>query len=78
MMRDGFEGSIHQVGKRLLGGRPCNGWEHWYFERGGKLLPIDTLREEYRQRCLEGEKRKSPDGGEQLQLLEKEEEYAAR
>ncbi len=78
MMRDGFEGSIHQVGKRLLGGRPCNGWEHWYFERGGKLLSIDTLREEYRQRCLEGEKRKSPDGGEQLQLLEKEEEYAAR
>jgi len=33
LAHDGFEGSIHQVGKHLLGGRPCNGWEHWYFER---------------------------------------------
>lgn len=73
---DGFEGSIHQVGKRLLGGRPCNGWEHWYFERGQNLYPIDDLREKYRRQCLKVEKGSLEDG-EQLQLLEKGEEYAA-
>ena len=72
-----FEGSIHQVGKQLLEGRPCNGWEHWYFERGGNLYPIDVLREEYRQRCLKEEERNSSEYGEQLQLLEKGEEYTA-
>jgi modification methylase len=42
---DGFEGSIHQAGKHLMGGSPCNGWEHWYFEaEGGALRPIDVLR----------------------------------
>lgn len=70
---DGFEGSIHQVGKQLLGGRPCNGWEHWYFERKGELHPINILREEYRQQCLKKEINSS-EHGEQLQLLEKEEE----
>ena len=43
---DGMEGSIHQVGKALAGGSPCNGWEHWYFENEtGELLPIDALRQ---------------------------------
>lgn len=47
---DGFEGSIHQVGRRLMGGSPCNGWEHWYFStEDGRLEPIDNLRERYRQ-----------------------------
>lgn len=44
------EGSIHAVGRYILGGSPCNGWEHWYFEDdGGELLPIDVLREKIRQ-----------------------------
>lgn len=71
---DGFEGSIHQSGKHLLGGRPCNGWEHWYFERDGKLYPIDVLREEYRQRCAN---ERVVVEGEQMQLLEENAQYHA-
>jgi modification methylase len=42
---NGFEGSIHQVGRHLMGGSPCNGWEHWYFQSSaGELRPIDDLR----------------------------------
>jgi modification methylase len=41
-----FEGSIHKTGTHIMGGSPCNGWEHWYFEDGeGRLQPIDKLRE---------------------------------
>jgi modification methylase len=47
---DGIEGSIHQMGKELSGGKPCNGWEHWYFEdRRGKLVQIDQLRQDLRK-----------------------------
>jgi site-specific DNA-methyltransferase (adenine-specific) len=43
------EGSIHQLGKKLSNGSPCNGWEHWYFEDGeGELQPIDVLRQAIR------------------------------
>jgi modification methylase len=43
---DGFEGSIHQAGKQLMDGSPCNGWDHWYFEAtDGALHPIDQLRQ---------------------------------
>lgn len=42
---DGFTGSIHQAGRYLAGGIPCNGWDAWYYEgEPGSLLPIDTLR----------------------------------
>jgi modification methylase len=45
------EGSIHQLGKLLSGGSPCNGWEHWYFsDSTGELQPIDQLRERVRER----------------------------
>jgi modification methylase len=45
----GFEGSIHQAGKHLMGGSPCNGWQHWYYElTDGQLRPIDDLREQVR------------------------------
>lgn len=50
LLSDGFEGSIHEAGRHLLGGAPCNGWQHWYFERDGQMFPIDTLREEFRRR----------------------------
>jgi len=47
---NGREGSIHQLGKELSGGSPCNGWEHWYFEaEDGSLRPIDGLREQIRR-----------------------------
>jgi modification methylase len=43
------EGSIHQLGKLLSNGSPCNGWEHWYFEDGeGGLQQIDGLRQRLR------------------------------
>jgi modification methylase len=49
LLLEGFEGSIHQAGRRLMGGSPCNGWDHWYFEdRDGALEPIDLLRERLR------------------------------
>lgn len=42
---NGIEGSIHQVGRHLMAGSPCNGWQHWYFEAAdGHLHPIDDLR----------------------------------
>nr|NIM94458.1 site-specific DNA-methyltransferase [Anaerolineales bacterium] len=45
-----MEGSIHQVGKHLSGGSPCNGWDHWYYEdEDGELQVIDTLRAQIRQ-----------------------------
>ena len=45
-----FEGSIHQAGRRLMGGSPCNGWDHWYYQdEAGDLHPIDRLRQAVRQ-----------------------------
>lgn len=40
--------SIHQFARRLSGGSPCNGWDHWHFaDSGGTLRPIDELRQDY-------------------------------
>lgn len=41
---NGLRGSIHQAGKYLSNGAPCNGWEHWYYEEGGSLHPIQEKR----------------------------------
>ncbi|MBC7137199.1 MAG: site-specific DNA-methyltransferase [Defluviimonas sp.] len=41
-------GSIHQVGAHLEGAPSCNGWTYWHFRRGGKLIPIDLLRQQIR------------------------------
>ena len=47
------EGSIHQIGKLLLSGQSCNGWEHWFFEAGPNVLePINRLRELARKENL--------------------------
>lgn len=47
---DEFEGSIHQVGKYLMGGSPCNGWVHWFYEaEDGELRTIDELRQVVRR-----------------------------
>ena len=46
LLLDGSEGSIHQTGRSLSGGSPCNGWEHWFYEtENGDLQPIDRLRQ---------------------------------
>jgi site-specific DNA-methyltransferase (adenine-specific) len=46
-----FEGSIHQAGRHLMGGSPCNGWKHWYYQaENGELAPIDELRQRLRAR----------------------------
>ena len=44
-------GSIHQIGAAAQGLPSCNGWTFWHFRRGGRLLPIDVLRTEYRERA---------------------------
>ena len=47
---DGFEGSIHQVGKHLADGSPCNGWDNWYYRHeDGTLHVIDELRTKLRE-----------------------------
>lgn len=43
---NGYEGSIHQVGKWLKNAPSCNGWKHWYFlDDSGVKRPIDELRQ---------------------------------
>ena len=51
---DGFEGSIHQVGRKITSA-PCNGWEHWYYEDSqGERRPINDLREIYLRMQIAG------------------------
>ena len=42
------KGSIHQVGAAVQGAPACNGWTFWHYERDGRLLPIDLLRQKIR------------------------------
>jgi len=49
LLCNGWEGSIHQVARKLVGGSPCNGWDIWYYQdKGGELKPIEALRLLYR------------------------------
>ena len=41
-------GSIHQVGAAMEGAPSCNGWTYWCFQRKGKVIPIDILRQQIR------------------------------
>ena len=43
----GKSGSIHQVGAALQGAPSCNGWTFWHVEQGGKLMLIDSLRQQH-------------------------------
>jgi len=43
-----IEGSIHKVGAKIQGNTACNGWQYWYYEKNGKLLSINNLREKIR------------------------------
>ncbi|HEX9797463.1 MAG TPA: DNA methyltransferase [Anaerolineales bacterium] len=52
---NGFEGSIHQTGRHLAGGSPCNGWTSWHYRTNdGALRPIDELRQVARRRLGDG------------------------
>ena len=48
LMSAEFKGSIHQVGAYLQKAPACNGWQFWHMEVGGKLTPIDALRQQLR------------------------------
>ncbi len=41
-------GSIHQVAAEVQGAPACNGWEFWFVERNGQLLPIESFRQRIR------------------------------
>lgn len=41
----GAQGSIHRLGAEVQGKSACNGWTFWHYEAGGKLTPIDALRD---------------------------------
>ena len=43
-----FKGSIHQVGAFVQKAPTCNGWQYWYVEKWGKLVPIDLYRQKIR------------------------------
>jgi modification methylase len=41
-------GSIHSVGAQVQGAPACNGWAFWHVERQGRLVLIDSLRQQLR------------------------------
>ncbi|MEO1206945.1 MAG: site-specific DNA-methyltransferase [Pseudomonadota bacterium] len=41
----GAQGSIHRLGAEVQGKTACNGWTFWHYDVGGKLTPIDELRD---------------------------------
>src|SRR6185437_9171672 len=41
-------GSIHKIGALAQGLPACNGWTFWHTENGGKLAPLDSLRNAFR------------------------------
>jgi modification methylase len=43
----GRQGSIHKIGAAVQDAPACNGWTFWHVERGGRLVPLDTLRQAY-------------------------------
>jgi modification methylase len=42
-------GSIHRIAAKLSGTPAVNGWTFWHVKRDGILVPIDTLRDQYRR-----------------------------
>ena len=49
---DSVVGSIHQVGAKLEGAPSCNGWTYWCFNRDGKKVLIDQLRQQIRDEIV--------------------------
>lgn len=48
------QGSIHQVGAAAQEAPSCNGWTFWHVRDGGKLVPLDDLRQRYAAGLSEG------------------------
>lgn len=46
---NGIVGSIHRVGAQLMGVPSVNGWKFWQVFRNTEWVPLDALREAYRQ-----------------------------
>ncbi len=44
---DGRSGSIHKLGALLQDAPSCNGWTFWHIEQDGRLMEIDTLRQQW-------------------------------
>jgi len=44
---ESHSGSIHKVGAALQSAPSCNGWTFWHVEEGGKLQPLDALRQRH-------------------------------
>ena len=43
----GQQGSIHKIGAAVQGAPACNGWTFWHVDKGGALVPLDSLRQAY-------------------------------
>ncbi|MER3402670.1 MAG: DNA methyltransferase [Armatimonadota bacterium] len=52
---NGVAASIHRVGSHLVGKPGVNGWKFWQVRRGAEWVPLDSLREAYRQSLLSAE-----------------------
>ena len=48
LITDGFRGSIHQVGAFVQKAPACNGWQFWYIQQKGEMVPIDLYRQKLR------------------------------
>jgi len=48
LVSSSFKGSIHQVGAQVQKAPACNGWQFWFVEQKGKLVPIDLYRQQIR------------------------------
>lgn len=46
---NGQSGSIHRIAAKLSGAPTVNGWTFWQVKRDGIMVPIDTLRDQYRR-----------------------------
>ena len=47
-------GSIHKVGALVQNAPSCNGWTYWHVKRNGRIVPIDTMRQDLRSRIASG------------------------
>ncbi len=49
---NGFVGSIHKVGAKILNKKSHNGWRYWYVKRNENYVLIDELRTKYIEKYL--------------------------
>jgi modification methylase len=47
---NGVTGSIHRVGAAVQGAEACNGWTFWHASREGRIVVLDDLRRNMRER----------------------------